>query len=149
MWRTRGAGIVVVAVVVKLVFVAPPLLLLSHPLVLFTKAPAPPLPQLSALLPLPPPGYSTSVAVAAAISATVTALEERAGEDAVLAMGDAAAASTHAHRDGTTLMSYAGPGRGAVGGKVSQASSGGGGGGEWEEAGDVECAFGPTNLLVT
>lgn len=70
---------------------------------------------------------------------------ERAGGDAVIAMSDAAAATNHAHRDGTTLMSYAGPGKGAVGGKVSQDS---GSGGVWVETGDVECAFGPTNLLV-
>ena len=69
---------------------------------------------------------------------------EQAGGDAAIAMSDAAAASTHAHRDGTTLMSYAGPGRGVVGGKVSQSS----GGGAWVEEGDLECAYGPTNLLV-
>ena len=69
---------------------------------------------------------------------------EAAGGDAFVAMADAAAATTHAHRDGTTLMSYAGPGKGAVAGKVSQAS----GGGAWVEEGDLECAFGPLNLLM-
>jgi len=66
---------------------------------------------------------------------------EEAGGDAFVAMSDAAAATTHAHRDGTTLMSYAGPGRGAVAGKVSKAD-----GAEWVEEGDVECMFGPLNL---
>jgi hypothetical protein len=47
--------------------------------------------------------------------------EERAGGDAFVSMFDAAAATTHAHRDGTTMMSYAGPGRGVVTGKVSGA----------------------------
>ena len=69
--------------------------------------------------------------------------QEAANGDAFISMTDAAAATTHAHRDGTTLMSYAGPGKGAVAGKVSKASSG-----EWNESGDVECSFGPVNMLM-
>ena len=69
---------------------------------------------------------------------------EAAGGDAFVAMSDAAAATTHAHRDGTTLMSYAGPGAGAVAGKVSRAD----GGAAWAAEGDVECMYGPLNLLL-
>jgi hypothetical protein len=58
-------------------------------------------------------------------------------------MTDAAAATTHAHRDGTTLMSYAGPLRGVVAGKVSRAD-----GGAWVEEGDIECMYGPVNMFL-
>ena len=69
---------------------------------------------------------------------------ETAGEDAFVAMTDAAAATTHVHRDGSTLMSYAGPGQGIVAGKVSQAD----GAANWIETMDVECMYGPLNLLI-
>jgi len=71
------------------------------------------------------------------------AAQEVAGGDAFVAMSDAAAATTHAHRDGSTLMSYAGPGAGAVAGKASRAD-----GGAWVAEGDVECMYGPLNMLL-
>ena len=67
---------------------------------------------------------------------------EEAGGDAFIAMTDAAAATTHAHRDGTTLLSYNGPGFGVVGGKVKKED-----GGTWVEEGDLECMYGPLNFL--
>lgn len=72
---------------------------------------------------------------------------EEAGGDAFIAITDAAAATTHAHRDGTTLMSYAGPGRGVVAGKVSRADGAAGvGAAGFTEEGDIECMYGPLNL---
>jgi hypothetical protein len=64
--------------------------------------------------------------------------------DAPLAIDDAAAATTHVHRDGTTLMSYAGPLRGAVTGRVSRAD----GEATWTFEPLIECMFGPLNLIV-
>jgi hypothetical protein len=68
--------------------------------------------------------------------------QETAGGDAFLAMSDAAAATTHVHRDGSTLMSYAGPGLGGVAGRVS------GDHGQWAVESNIECAYGPLNLLM-
>jgi hypothetical protein len=70
---------------------------------------------------------------------------EEAGGDAFVAMADAAAATSHAHRDGTTLLSYAGPGTGAVAGKVSRAD----GAAAWTEEGDIECMYGPLNVYTS
>jgi hypothetical protein len=72
------------------------------------------------------------------------ASKEVAGGDAFLAIDDAAAATTHVHRDGTTLMSYAGPLRGAVTGRVSRAD----GEATWTFEPLIECMFGPLNLIV-
>ena len=69
--------------------------------------------------------------------------EEAAGGDAFLAMHDAAAATTHAHRDGTTLMGYAGPGLGVVNGRVYRE----GGGGGWVVEPFIELMYGPLNFL--
>lgn len=68
---------------------------------------------------------------------------EAAGGDAFVTITDAAAATNHVHRDGTTLMSYAGPLRGAVAGRVSQAA-----GGVWLEDGTIELMHGPLNLVL-
>ena len=68
---------------------------------------------------------------------------EEAGGDAFLAMDDAAAATTHVHRDGTTLMSYRGPGAGAVAGRAWRE-----GAGPWQRDELVETMFGPLNLLL-
>ena len=86
---------------------------------------------------------SSPVALAAGERFYVVSYETEGG-DAFVAMTDAAAATTHVHRDGSTLMSYAGPGQGIVAGKVSRAD------GEqvWTEFGDIECMFGPLNLIL-
>jgi len=68
---------------------------------------------------------------------------EAAGGDAFVAMYDAAAQTTHVHRDGTTLMSYAGPGRGAVVGRVLGADFG-----SLAVDGGIELMHGPLNLLL-
>jgi len=68
---------------------------------------------------------------------------ESAGGDAFVAMYDAAAQTTHLHRDGTTLMSYAGPGRGAVVGRVLGADFG-----SLAVDGGIELMHGPLNLLL-
>lgn len=70
--------------------------------------------------------------------------EEADGGDAFLAMDDAAAATTHVHRDGSTLMSYEGPGAGAVTGRVSRA----GAAGAWLLEPAIECMYGPLNLVL-
>jgi hypothetical protein len=72
------------------------------------------------------------------------ASHEVAGGDAFLVIEDAAAATTHVHRDGTTLMSYAGPLRGAVTGRVSRAD----GEATWVLEPLIECMYGPLNLVV-
>ena len=68
---------------------------------------------------------------------------EAAGGDAFVAMYDAAAQTTHVHRDGTTLMSYAGPSMGAVAGRVRGADFG-----SLVVSGGIEIMDGPLNLLL-
>jgi hypothetical protein len=67
---------------------------------------------------------------------------ESAGDDAFLSMYDAAAATTHAHRDGTTMMSYAGPGFGAVTGRVYGTDYP-----SLSSDGNIELMNGPLNFL--
>ena len=69
--------------------------------------------------------------------------EETAGGDAWLRMEDAAAASTHLHRDGTTLMSYRGPGKGVVAGRVAGADAA-----SLTATSEIEIMNGPLNLLI-
>jgi len=67
---------------------------------------------------------------------------ETKGSDAFLSMYDAAAATTHAHRDGTTMMSYSGPRFGVVTGKVfGQDYS------SLQSDGSIETMNGPINFL--
>jgi hypothetical protein len=68
---------------------------------------------------------------------------EVAGEDSFLSMYDAAAATTHAHRDGTTMMSYRGPGFGVVTGKVFGISYD-----TLISDGNIETMNGPLNFLI-
>ncbi len=69
--------------------------------------------------------------------------QEQAGGDAWLSMADAAAATTHVHRDGTTLMSYAGPRRGVVVGRVRGADRA-----SLMATQEIEIMNGPLNLLI-
>ena len=84
--------------------------------------------------------------VKAALAAPVTlppggryfvAAQEAADGDAFVAMSDAAAATTPAHRDGPTLLSDAGPGPGAGPGQASPAH-----GGVGVREGDARCTSG-------
>lgn len=68
---------------------------------------------------------------------------EVAGGDSFLSMYDAAAATTHAHRDGTTMMSYKGPGFGVVTGKVFGVSYD-----TLTSDGNIETMNGPLNFLI-
>ena len=56
---------------------------------------------------------------------------------------NAAAATTHVHRDGTTLMSYAGPRRGVVAGRVRGADRA-----SLAATQEIEIMNGPLNLLI-
>ena len=69
--------------------------------------------------------------------------QEAAGGDAFVSMSDAAAATTHVHRDGTTLLSYRGPGMGVVAGRVWGASRA-----ALQASTEIEIMNGPLNLLL-
>jgi hypothetical protein len=70
--------------------------------------------------------------------------KETAGADATLEMYDPAAATTHVHRDGTTYMSYAGPGKGRVTGRVFNLDAKPG----WTVISEVDTSFGPCNFIM-
>lgn len=69
--------------------------------------------------------------------------QEAAGGDAFVSMSDAAAATTHVHRDGTTLLSYRGPGMGVVTGRVWGATRD-----ALQASSEIEIMNGPLNLLL-
>ena len=87
--------------------------------------------------------YAAGTATLSAGRVYFVVSQEAAGGDAVVAMYDAAAATTHVHRDGTTMMSYAGPKRGAVTGRVSGEDFA-----SLATDGNIELMFGPLNLLL-
>ena len=87
--------------------------------------------------------YGAASATLAAGRVYFVLSQEASGGDAFVSMYDAAAATTHAHRDGTTMMSYAGPGKGVVTGRVS--------GPRFDALvadSNIECMNGPVNLLI-
>jgi len=70
--------------------------------------------------------------------------EEVQGGDAFFAMYDAAAATDHTHRDGTTLMGYLGPNLGVVTGRVAMATQGS----QWVVEPMIEAMYGPLNFVL-
>jgi hypothetical protein len=87
--------------------------------------------------------YAAGAATLAAGRVYYVLSREAAGGDAFVAMYDAAAQTTHVHRDGTTLMSYVGPGKGAVTGRVLGADFS-----SLVVDGGIELMHGPLNLLL-
>jgi hypothetical protein len=80
--------------------------------------------------------------------------ESSRGDGEVLTeMADSARITTHAHRDGSTIMSYQGPGQLDVVGRVFRpvGSSGGdslGGAGGWAVTPELDTSFGPVNCVL-
>ena len=69
---------------------------------------------------------------------------ETAGGDRHIHMTDPAAATTHAHRDGTSMVSYMGPHKGTISGSVVKASGAAG----WTVEPNLDCMRGPLNMIV-
>lgn len=71
---------------------------------------------------------------------------ESADGDATVAMTNPCRGTTHANRDGTTLMTYAGPGMGEVTGRVSQSQDG-----SWQVVSGLDgmdTSYGPVNFVM-
>ena len=90
-------------------------------------------------------GQVSPIATLAAGAVYFAVSEETAGGDAFVSMYDAAAATTHVHRDGTTMMSYMGPLMGAVTGAVSGADFASL---AFDADSTIELANGPINLVL-
>jgi hypothetical protein len=66
--------------------------------------------------------------------------------DGTLELSDPCRGTTHANRDGETIMSYTGPGSGEITGRVSQGSNG-----SWTTVtglDGIDTSFGPVNFVV-
>ena len=76
----------------------------------------------------------------------IVAAENEHTGDMVTEMSDSARTTTHAHRDGSTIMSYRGPGVLDVVGRVTQAA------GEapsvWQVVPELDTSFGPLNVVL-
>ena len=69
---------------------------------------------------------------------------ETAGGDTHIHMVDPAAATTHSHRDGTSMLAYMGPRYGTITGSVVKPQGAAG----WTVEPNLDCMRGPLNLLV-
>ncbi len=76
----------------------------------------------------------------------VSAENERSG-DMVTEMGDSARMTTHAHRDGSTIMSYLGPGVLDVVGRVTKTEAIGDQA-SWQVTPELDTSFGPVNAVL-
>eukprot|EP01047_Picozoa_sp_COSAG01_P047030 COSAG01_NODE_4458_length_5005_cov_2.532409_2_plen_549_part_00 len=70
--------------------------------------------------------------------------EEHEAGDALTVMDDSARMTTHAHRDGLTYVSYAGPDMVEIAGRVMS----GGASHQWSVTAEMDTAFGPLNMLL-
>lgn len=76
----------------------------------------------------------------------VSAENEHSG-DMVTEMGDSARMTTHAHRDGSTIMSYLGPGVLDVVGRVTKTEAIGDQA-SWQVTPELDTSFGPVNAVL-
>ena len=90
--------------------------------------------------------FVPAVQLAAGERYYIVAAENEHSGDMVTEMGDSARMTTHAHRDGSTIMSYLGPGVLDVVGRVTKAT------GEatsmWKEVPELDTSFGPVNVVL-
>jgi hypothetical protein len=81
----------------------------------------------------------------------IVAAENELSGDMVTEMGDSARMTTHAHRDGSTIMSYRGPGVLDVVGRVAKTeilTEAVGEQSSWQVTPDLDTSFGPVNAVL-